>query len=109
MRWNLRLTAANKGIWKASELQRSLAEHGLVISAGKMSGLWSGQPVSLKLDDLDVICVVLGCEIGDLLIPEPQKVARPGEENISRTAVGAAAPVPAVVLKRRDGRSLPPA
>lgn len=46
MKWNLRLTAANKGIWKASELQRSLAEHGLVISAGKMSGLWSGQPVS---------------------------------------------------------------
>ena len=39
MKWNLRLTAANKGIWKASELQRSLAEHGLVISAGKMSGL----------------------------------------------------------------------
>ena len=38
MRWNLRLTAANSGIWKASELQRSLAEHGLVISAGKMSG-----------------------------------------------------------------------
>ncbi|WP_200301800.1 helix-turn-helix domain-containing protein [Streptomyces adelaidensis] len=109
MRWNLRLTAANKGIWKASELQRSLAEHGLVISAGKMSGLWSGQPVSLKLDDLDVICVVLGCEIGDLLIPEPQKVTRPGEENTSRTAVGAAAPVPAVVPKRRDGRSLPPA
>jgi DNA-binding Xre family transcriptional regulator len=73
MKWNLRLTAANKGIWKASELQRSLAEHGLVISAGKMSGLWSGLPVSLKLKDLDVICVVLGCEIGDLLIPEPEK------------------------------------
>ncbi|KJY42399.1 XRE family transcriptional regulator [Streptomyces sp. NRRL B-1568] len=109
MRWNLRLTAANKGIWKASELQRSLAEHGLVISAGKMSGLWSGQPVSLKLEDLDVICVVLGCEIGDLLIPEPQKVRSPGEENVTQTAVGAARPVPAVVPKRRDGRSLPPA
>ena len=80
MKWNLRLTAANKGIWKASELQRSLAEHGLVISAGKMSGLWSGQPVSLKLEDLDVICVVLGCEIGDLLIPEPGKVPRPGQQ-----------------------------
>lgn len=109
MRWNLRLTAANKGIWKASELQRSLAEHGLVISAGKMSGLWSGQLVSLKLEDLDVICVVLGCEIGDLLIPEPQKVPRPGEENITQNAVGAAGSVPAVVPKRRDGRSLPPA
>jgi hypothetical protein len=48
MRWNLRLAAANRGIWKASELQRLLAERALVISAGKMSGLWSGQPASMK-------------------------------------------------------------
>ena len=106
MKWNLRLTAASKGIWKASELQRSLAEHGLVISAGKMSGLWSGQPVSLKLEDLDVICVVLDCQIGDLLVPEPGNVVRPGQQETSRAAVGASAP--AVVPKRRDGRSLPP-
>jgi len=39
MKWNLRLAAANRGIWKASELQRMLAGHDLVISAGKMSGL----------------------------------------------------------------------
>ncbi|AOP45681.1 helix-turn-helix domain-containing protein [Streptomyces lydicus] len=109
MRWNLRLTAAHKGIWKASELQRSLAEHGLVISAGKMSGLWSRQPVSLKLEDLDVICVVLGCEIGDLLIPEPEKVSRPGRaEETERAAVGAGTAAPKVIPKRRDGRSLPP-
>ncbi|GAA1341408.1 hypothetical protein GCM10009647_085050 [Streptomyces sanglieri] len=107
MRWNLRLTAANKGVWKASELQRSLAEHGLVISAGKMSGLWSGQPVSLKLEDLDVICVVLGCEISDLLIPEPEKVRRPGEET-GRQAAVAAGPASVVAPRRRDGRSLPP-
>jgi DNA-binding Xre family transcriptional regulator len=78
MKWNLRLAAANRGIWKASELQRMLAEHGLVVSAGKMSGLWSGQPASIKLDDLDVICAVLGCQIGDVLIPEPDKVPKPG-------------------------------
>jgi DNA-binding Xre family transcriptional regulator len=107
MRWNLRLTAANKGIWKASELQRSLAEHGLVISAGKMSGLWSSQPVSLKLDDLDVICVVLGCEIGDLLIPELDRVIRCGRESGQQVAVAATA-APVVVPRRRDGRSLPP-
>src|ERR1700716_2525186 len=74
MKWNLRLAAANRSIWKASELQRMLAEHGLTISAGKMSGLWSGTPASIKLDDLDVICTVLGCGIGELLIPEPAKV-----------------------------------
>ena len=77
MRWNLRLAAANRGIWKASELQHLLAEHGLVISAGKMSHLWSGQPASLKLDDLDIICVALDCQVGELLIPEPDKVTRP--------------------------------
>ncbi|CAM5391632.1 hypothetical protein SHIRM173S_02650 [Streptomyces hirsutus] len=58
-----------QGRLEGLKLQQNLAEHGLVISAGKMSGLWSGQPVSLKLEDLDVICVVLDCEIGDLLIP----------------------------------------
>ena len=81
MKWNLRLAAANRGIWKASELQRMLAEHGLTISAGKMSGLWSGTPASIKLDDLDVICTVLGCGIGELLIPEPAKV-QPKKETV---------------------------
>ena len=76
MRWNLRLAAANRGIWKASELQRMLAEAGLVISAGKMSGLWSGSPASVKLDDLDVICAVLGCGVEELLIAEPAGTAR---------------------------------
>ena len=77
MKWNLRLAAANRGIWKASDVQRRLAERGLVISAGKMSGLWSGDPASIKLDDLDVICTVVGCGVEELLIPEPAKVAAP--------------------------------
>ena len=76
MKWNLRLAAANRGIWKASELQRLLAERGMVISAGKMSGLWSGQPNTVKLDELDVICAVLGCDVGELLLPEPVAVPR---------------------------------
>jgi DNA-binding Xre family transcriptional regulator len=109
MRWNLRLAAANRGIWKASELQRMLAEHGLVISAGKMSGLWSGRPASIKLDDLNVICVVLGCEVGELLIPEPDKVSQPGHTAEARQAASGAVAVLPVVPRRRDGRSLPPA
>jgi len=38
MKWNLRLAAANRGIWKASELQRMLADRDLVISAGRCPG-----------------------------------------------------------------------
>lgn len=108
MRWNLRLAAANRGIWKASELQRMLAEHGLVISAGKMSGLWSGRPASIKLDDLNVICAVLDCPVGELLIPEPDKVARPSQIG-ERPVASAGAAGLTVVPRRRDGRSLPPA
>jgi DNA-binding Xre family transcriptional regulator len=118
----MRLAAANRGIWKASQLQRLLAEHGLVISAGKMSNLWSGQPVSLKLDDLDldldldVVCVVLDCQIGELLIPEPGHVTRPATDSAQHGATARAPgspaaqpPIARIVPRRRDGRSLPPA
>jgi DNA-binding Xre family transcriptional regulator len=109
MKWNLRLAAANRGIWTASELQRMLAARGLPVSAGKMSGLWSGNPASVKLGELDVICVVLGCGIEELLLPEPGKVTRPGGGEQHQQAAAPAAGGAAVTPRRRDGRSMPPA
>lgn len=111
MRWNLRLAAANRGIWKASEFQRLLGERGLVISAGKMSGLWSGQPHSIKLDELEVICSVLDCGPEELLLRDPDTVgpAAPAT-SVDASAVGEAAPQAPVVRPRAPrGRSLPPA
>ena len=106
MRWNLRLAAANRGIWKASELQRMLAARGMVISAGKMSGLWSGQPNTIKLDELDVICAVLGCGVAELLLPEPETVPQPATAEGERPA--AAAEAHPATPRPRGGRSLPP-
>lgn len=106
MRWNLRLAAAQRDIWKASELQRMLADAGLVISAGKMSNLWSGQPVTIRLDDLDVICEVLGCEPGDLLIREPGKIRH--DQRADGDARAAAAGGGPVIQRRHAGRSGPP-
>jgi putative transcriptional regulator len=105
VRWNLRLAAAQRDIWKASELQRMLADAGLVISAGKMSNLWSGQPVTIRLDDLDVICEVLGCAPGDLLIREPGKIRRDRREDDDVQAVAGGGPV---IRRRHAGRSGPP-
>jgi DNA-binding Xre family transcriptional regulator len=106
MRWNLRLAAANRGIWKASDLRRMLAERGLVMSAGKLSGLWSGKPNTIKLDELDVICAVLGCGVDELLLPEPDTVPQPASAAEEQTAaVGEAR---AVAPRPRAGRSLPP-
>jgi putative transcriptional regulator len=75
MQWNLRLKAAERGIWKSTHMRRLLAEAGLEISAGKMSALWTGTPTTVRLDDLDVICAVLDCDPTELLIREPEKVA----------------------------------
>jgi putative transcriptional regulator len=82
MQWNMRLKAAERGIWKSAEMRRLLGDAGLELSAGKMSALWSGTPTSLRLDDLDVICAVLECDAAALLVREPEKVAarRPERE-----------------------------
>ncbi|WP_406498492.1 helix-turn-helix transcriptional regulator [Streptomyces sp. NBC_00846] len=108
MKWNLRLAAANRGIWKASELQRMLAERGVVISAGKMSGLWSGQPNTVRLDELDVICAVLGCGVEELLLPEPERVPVPMPMPATDSQATAVGQPRAVAPRPRTGRSLPP-
>ena len=103
MRWNLRMKAAERGIWKSTEMRRLLAGNGLEISAGKMSSLWIGDPVTIRLDDLDVICSVLECTPADLLICEPDKVAarRP-----AKAQAGSPAPVTPMLGRHR---SVPPA
>lgn len=105
MRWNLRMKAAERGVWKSTELRRRLAEAGLEISAGKMSALWTGTPTSIRLDDLDIICHVLDCEPNELLIREPEAVAarRPPKEKL--TAGGGTALTP----RLGRNRTLPPA
>jgi putative transcriptional regulator len=106
--WNLRMKAAEQGIWKSTELRRLLADAGLEISAGKMSMLWTGTPTTIRLDDLDVLCSVLGCSPTDLLIAQPEVVA--ARARPAATAVGEESVRPPAVTPRLGrNRSLPPA
>lgn len=106
MRWNLRMVAAERGIWKSTELRRQLADAGLEISTGKMSGLWTGTPTTIRLEDLDVICAVLNCSPTELLICEPEKVAAARPKLAEASSVGA---VPTVIPRLGRNRSKPPA
>jgi DNA-binding Xre family transcriptional regulator len=92
-------------VWKASELRCALADAGLELSAGKMSYLWSVTPISVRLDDLDVICSVLDCTPAELLIPDPPAVepAAPAAEATQQTA-----PVAAIRPARRGNRRAAP-
>ena len=103
MRWNLRLKAAERGIWKSAEMRRRLAEAGLEFSAGKMSALWSGTPTSVRLDDLDVICAVLECDPAELLIVEPDKVAARRPKTTKAASSDATSPI----VKPRFGKAKP--
>jgi putative transcriptional regulator len=115
MRWNLRMKAAERGIWKSTELRRLFADAGLVISAGKMSGLWTGTPTTIRLEDLDVICAVLECSPADVLICEPDKVAarRPARRLAAtaspRRPAASKAPPSTSAAPRSGRRSVPPA
>lgn len=110
MKWNLRMAAAERGIWKSTELRRKLADAGLEISAGKMSALWTGTPTTIRLDDLDVICAVLDCEPSRLLIREPGNVtALRATKTATGDEPGAAAPTNSTVQPRLGrNRTRPP-
>ncbi len=111
MQWNLRMTAAERGIWKSTELRRLFAEAGLEISAGKMSALWTGTPTTVRLDDLDVICAVLDCEPSKLLIRDPAKVAAlrsTKTANGDDQSSGSKSPAPPVQPRLGRNRTRPP-
>jgi DNA-binding Xre family transcriptional regulator len=110
MQWNLRMKAAERGIWKSTEMRRLLAEAGVEISAGKMSQLWSGTPNVVRLDELDVICAILDCDPSSLLIREPEKVAamRPSQKRAVGGDQGRDLGRPVVAPRFGSGRSEPP-
>jgi DNA-binding Xre family transcriptional regulator len=104
MRWNLRMTAAERGIWKSTEMRRRLADAGLAISAGKMSALWTGTPTTIRLEDLDIICAVLECTPTDVLVCEPDKVAARRPRATKAKAAGQT-----ITPRLGRNRSVPPA
>jgi DNA-binding Xre family transcriptional regulator len=108
VKWNLRWAAARRDIWRPSDLLKAFEEAGFTPSLSKVAALWSGKPISVRLDDLDKICAALGCTIADLLEAEPLPASGEEQQQASRAAGDgdrAARPVP-----RRGGakRSLPP-
>lgn len=71
MKWNLRWAAARQDIWRPSDLLTAFKDVGFEPSLSKVAQLWSKKPISVRLDELDLICEALGCTVGDLLEAEP--------------------------------------
>jgi DNA-binding Xre family transcriptional regulator len=71
VKWNLRWAAARQDIWRPSDLLTAFKEVGFEPSLSKVAQLWSKKPISVRLDELDLICQALGCTVSDLLEAEP--------------------------------------
>ena len=65
--WRLRLLMAEHGMFKASDLQPRLAEHGIELSASQVWRLVTGRPERLNLRLLVVLCEILDCEPAELV------------------------------------------
>ncbi len=106
MKWNLRMKAAERGIWKSTEMRRMLAEAGMEISAGKMSMLWTTTPTTIRLEDLDVICTVLECTPADLLVVDHDAAAA-RRTNAAKASNGddQPSPTPGAKVAPRLGRN----
>ncbi|MDX3277000.1 helix-turn-helix domain-containing protein [Streptomyces sp. NPDC005794] len=110
MKWNLRWAAANRGIWRPSDLMPVFKEVGFTPSVSKVSALWSGTPVTVRLDDLDLICAALQCTVADLLVAEPVAGKTPvaQDEGLATAAGESPRPVPRRSTGAGRPRSLPP-
>ncbi|AVZ77093.1 XRE family transcriptional regulator [Streptomyces lunaelactis] len=113
MKWNLRMVAAQRDIWRPTELLAAFRAVGFSPSLSKTSALWGGNPVTVRLDDLDMICAALECTVEDLMRAEPVAThVESSEGEVAQAAGEVPSPRsgPVRPLPRRDGprRLMPP-
>ncbi|MEV5877970.1 helix-turn-helix transcriptional regulator [Streptomyces sp. NPDC052101] len=109
MKWNLRMVAAQRDIWRPVLLLEAFKEVGFTPSLSKVAAMWGGQPVTVRLDDLDKICAALDCTVADLMQAETAAILTEHDESPLQAAVGqpGARPVPRTPSGGQR-RSLPP-
>lgn len=108
VKWNLRWAAARRDIWRPTDLLSAFQQVGFNPSLSKVAALWGAKPITVRLDDLDLICQALGCTVADLLEAEP--VAEAGDQGRLAPAVGAENASAVRPIARRSGprRLTPP-
>ncbi|MFF7794648.1 helix-turn-helix domain-containing protein [Streptomyces sp. NPDC007991] len=98
MNWNLRMVAAQRDLWRPTEVLAAFQQVGFNPSLSKVAALWGGTPVTVRLDDLDKICTALNCTVADLLQAEPLADMQAAPES-GQQAVGAETPPSAGPLR----------
>ncbi|WP_176457853.1 MULTISPECIES: helix-turn-helix domain-containing protein [unclassified Rhodococcus (in: high G+C Gram-positive bacteria)] len=108
MKWNLRMVAAQRDIWRPTQLLKAFEQVDFHPSLSKTAALWSSAPVTIRLDDLDKICAALNCTVSDLMLAEAVHSvdldAAPARAIGDRSGPAA----PATGTRKRGARRVPP-
>lgn len=107
MKWNLRMVAAQRDIWRPTQLLEVFKQVGFTPSLSKVAALWSSTPVTVRLDDLDMICAALDCTVAELMQPAPVERSE-APDTAQHRAVGAEGARPVPGGGRGRPRGLPP-
>jgi DNA-binding Xre family transcriptional regulator len=68
VRNRLSVLMAQNNIRSVSELQRKIKDHGMNISRRTLDKFYNNESNRFDMDTLATLCVILNCEIGDLLV-----------------------------------------
>lgn len=68
VRNRLSVLMAQNDIRSVSELQRMIKDHGMNISRRTLDKFYNNESNRFDMDTLATLCVILNCEIGDLLV-----------------------------------------
>ncbi|WP_406386167.1 helix-turn-helix domain-containing protein [Streptomyces sp. NBC_01618] len=105
------MVAAQRDIWRPTQLLVAFRQVGFTPSLSKVAALWSGKPVTVRLEDLDKICAALDCTVADLMVAEPQQHLAQREQPQQRAVGEQREGGPVRPVPRRGGgprRGLPP-
>jgi DNA-binding Xre family transcriptional regulator len=106
------MVAAQRDIWRPTQLLAAFEEVGFTPSLSKVAALWGSKPVTVRLEDLDKICAALDCTVADLMEAEPQEHRAGREETERRVSGGQPDDGPTRPMPRLGGRGgqrgLPP-
>lgn len=74
IQWRLKTLAAERGIYRAKDLQRKITEAtGVIISLQNVCNLLKGKPQSIRLHTVEIICTALDCKMADFCNVSPKK------------------------------------
>lgn len=73
--WRLKTYLARQGIFSATGLQKHITKNtGVVISLQNLCNYVNGQPRSIRLKTLEILCTALECELSAFCTVKPGKM-----------------------------------